>query len=163
MTSPASSLDLSFLKELGIDGPQSGAYCGEWLECGGDDLAVYSPATGEQIGSVKQATVADYEKVSAEAHAAFLKWRELPAPARGEYVRLMGEAMRKYKEPLGKIVSLEMGKILQEGLGDVQEAIDIADFAVGQSRMLYGLSLHSERPQHAMREQWHPIGTIGVI
>ena len=163
MTSPASSLDLSFLKELGIDGPQSGAYCGEWLECGGDDLAVYSPATGEQIGSVKQATVADYEKVSAEAHAAFLKWRELPAPARGEYVRLMGEAMRKYKEPLGKIVSLEMGKILQEGLGEVQEAIDIADFAVGQSRMLYGLSLHSERPQHAMREQWHPIGTIGVI
>ena len=163
MDSVKPSLDLSFLEELGITGQQSGAYAGRWLSCGGEELAVYSPATGEQIGEIKQATVTEYEKVSEAAHAAFLRWRELPAPVRGEYVRQMGEAMRKYKEPLGKIVSLEMGKILQEGLGEVQEAIDIADFAVGQSRMLYGLSLHSERPQHAMREQWHPIGTIGVI
>jgi len=157
------STDLSFLRELGLEGLQSGAYAGQWLDCGGEELEVFTPSTGELIGRVKQATAADYEVVASAAHEAFLRWRALPAPARGEYVRLCGEEMRKYKEPLGKLVALEMGKILQEGLGEVQEAIDIADFAVGQSRMLYGLSLHSERPEHAMREQWHPLGVIGVI
>ncbi|MDP6849503.1 MAG: aldehyde dehydrogenase family protein [Planctomycetota bacterium] len=163
MTASSPAIDLSFLDELCLTGVQSGAYCGEWLECSGSELAVYSPATGEQIGSIQQANAADYEKTAQTAHEAFLKWRELPAPQRGEYVRLIGEEFRKYKEPLGKLVSWEMGKILQEGLGEVQEAIDIADFAVGQSRMLYGLSMHSERSQHAMREQWHPLGVVGVI
>lgn len=157
------STDLSFLAELGLEGLQSGAYAGQWLDCGGEELEVFTPATGELIGRVKQANAADYEKVAAAAHEAFLRWRQLPAPLRGEYVRLCGVEMRKHKEALGKLVALEMGKILQEGLGEVQEAIDIADFAVGQSRMLYGLSLHSERPEHAMREQWHPIGVVGVI
>ena len=159
----AQTLDLSFLKELGLDGPQSGAYAGTWLDCSGAELEVRTPATGAVIGTVKQATAADYEKVAAAAHEAFLRWRELPAPARGEYVRQIGLAFREHKDALGKIVTLEMGKILQEGLGEVQEAIDIADFAVGQSRMLYGLSLHSERPQHAMREQYHPLGVVGII
>ena len=163
MSSSTATQDLSFLDELGLTGVQSGAYCGQWLECTGSELAVYSPATGEQIGTIDQASSDDYEKVAQVAHEAFLRWRELPAPLRGEYVRRIGEEFRKFKEPLGKLVSWEMGKILQEGLGEVQEAIDIADFAVGQSRMLYGLSMHSERPEHAMREQWHPLGVVGVI
>ncbi len=163
MSTSTPSIDLSFLSELGLDGVQSGAYCGEWLACSGTELVVTSPATGEQIGTVQQASPEDYEKVAAAAHQAFLKWRELPAPVRGEYVRRIGEEFRKHKDALGRLVSWEMGKILQEGLGEVQEAIDIADFAVGQSRMLYGLSMHSERPQHAMREQWHPLGVVGVV
>lgn len=163
MTTTTTSLDLSFLAEFGLEGLHSGAYAGKWLDCSGEELSVVSPATGEEIGRVKQATLKEYEQIMEAAQEAFLRWRELPAPQRGEYVRQCGEEMRKYKEPLGKLVTLEMGKILQEGLGEVQEAIDIADFAVGQSRMLYGLSLHSERPQHAMREQYHPIGLVGVI
>ena len=163
MSATASSIDLSFLAELGISEVNSGAYAGEWLSCNGPLLDVHSPATGELIAQVQQADADDYEKVASAAHAAFLRWRELPAPARGEYVRQIGEEFRKHKDALGKIVTWEMGKILQEGLGEVQEAIDIADFAVGQSRMLYGLSLHSERPQHSMKEQWHPIGTVGII
>jgi len=163
MSTTTPSIDLSFLKELGLEGTQSGAYCGEWLECSGPELAVYSPANGEQIGTVKQASAEDYEKVAVAAHEAFLRWRELPAPVRGEYVRRVGEALRAKKEALGKLVAWEMGKIYQEGLGEVQEAIDIADFAVGQSRMLYGLSMHSERPSHAMREQYHPLGVVGVV
>ncbi len=163
MSTTASSIDMSFLKELGIDELNSGAYCGEWLECNGSVLESKSPATGELIASVKQANTDDYEKVAAAAHEAYLKWRELPAPLRGEYVRQIGEKLREHKDALGKLVTWEMGKIYQEGLGEVQEAIDIADFAVGQSRMLYGLSMHSERPQHAMREQWHPLGVVGVI
>ena len=159
----ATSLDLSFLAELGLDGPQSGAYAGRWLECSGSELKVTTPATGEQIGTIRQANAEQYEQVAAAAQEAFLRWRELPAPQRGEYVRLIGVEFRKHKDALGRLVALEMGKILQEGLGEVQEAIDIADFAVGQSRMLYGLSMHSERPQHAMREQWHPLGVVGVI
>jgi acyl-CoA reductase-like NAD-dependent aldehyde dehydrogenase len=163
MSATASSIDLSFLAELGIGATNSGAYAGEWLACNGPMLEVHSPATGELIAKVQQADAADYEKVASAAHAAYLRWRELPAPVRGEYVRRIGDEMRKHKDALGKIVTWEMGKILQEGLGEVQEAIDIADFAVGQSRMLYGLSLHSERPQHSMKEQWHPIGVVGII
>jgi len=157
------SKNLSFLAELGLEGPFSGAYAGEWLATSGSALDISSPADGEVFATVQQAAAEDYEKVSAAAHEAFLRWREVPAPQRGEFVRLIGERLREFKDPLGRLVSWEMGKILQEGLGEVQEAIDIADFAVGQSRMLYGLSMHSERPSHAMREQWHPLGTVGVI
>jgi len=154
---------MDFLSELGIRQENSGAYNGEWLACSGPVLESKNPATGEVIATVKQATAEEYEACVTAAHAAFLRWREMPAPARGEIVRQMGEAMRAKKDALGRLITLEMGKILQEGWGEVQEAIDIADFAVGQSRMLYGLSMHSERPGHAMREQWHPLGAVGVI
>ena len=155
--------NLDFLRELGIEGNNSGAYAGEWLECTGKVLESRSPATGELIARVHQASAAEYERCMEAAEEAFRRWRLVPAPHRGEVVRKIGMAMREKKEPLGKLITLEMGKILQEGLGEVQEAIDIADFAVGQSRMLYGLSMHSERPMHAMREQYHPLGLIGVI
>ena len=154
---------MDFLKELGISPENSGAYNGEWLTCTGPVLESKNPATGEVIATVRQATAAEYEATLEAAQSAFLRWREMPAPQRGELVRRMGEAMRAKKDALGRLITLEMGKILQEGWGEVQEAIDIADFAVGQSRMLYGLSMHSERPGHAMREQWHPLGAIGVI
>jgi len=154
---------MDFLSELGIQKENSGAYNGEWLDCSGGVLESKNPATGEVIATVKQATAEEYEACVTAAHEAFLRWREVPAPARGEIVRQMGEAMRAKKDALGRLITLEMGKILQEGWGEVQEAIDIADFAVGQSRMLYGLSMHSERPGHVMREQWHPLGAVGVI
>jgi aldehyde dehydrogenase (NAD+) len=112
---------------------------------------------------VTQATASDYEKIVAGAQEAFLKWRMTPAPERGQVVREIGEALRKQKPALGKLVSMEMGKILSEGLGEVQEMIDIADFAVGLSRQLYGLTMPSERPYHRMYEQWHPLGPVGVI
>ncbi|MCE9595748.1 MAG: aldehyde dehydrogenase family protein [Planctomycetes bacterium] len=153
----------AFLKQLGIKAQNSGAYDGAWRKTKGAVLDSLNPATGEVIASVTQATRADYDACVAAAHAAFLRFREVPAPKRGEIVRRMGERIREHKEPLGRLITLEMGKILQEGLGEVQEAIDMADFAVGQSRMLYGLSMHSERPAHAMREQWHPLGVVGVI
>ena len=154
---------MDFLQELGIQGENSGAYDGEWLPCEGELLASTSPATGETIAQVRQASAADYARASRAAHAAFLRWREVPAPLRGEYVRRIGLAFRDKKDALGKLVALENGKILQEGLGEVQECIDIADFAVGLSRQLYGLTMPSERPMHVMRETWHPLGTIGVI
>ena len=155
--------NLDFLRELGIEGNNSGAYAGEWLECTGPILESRSPSTGELIARVQQGTSAEYDQCIQASQDAFRRWRTVPAPHRGEIVRKIGMALREKKEALGKLITLEMGKILQEGLGEVQEAIDIADFAVGQSRMLYGLSMHSERPGHAMREQWHPLGTIGVI
>lgn len=127
------------------------------------DIISYSPATGEAIASVHNCSVADYEQVMKEAHATFLKWRHVPAPKRGEIVRLIGEELRKNKDVLGSLVSLEMGKSKQEGNGEVQEMIDMADLAVGQSRMLYGSTMHSERPEHRMYEQWHPLGVVGVI
>ncbi len=154
---------MDFLRELGLQQDNSGAYDGEWLACKGEWLESRDPATGKLIGRVRQAGAEEYEACLAAAHAAFLRWREVPAPKRGEIVRKLGNAMRDKKDALGRLVTLEMGKILQEGWGEVQEAIDIADFAVGQSRMLYGLSMHSERPGHAMREQWHPLGAVGVI
>ncbi len=154
---------MDFLKELGIEDSNSGVYAGRWLAGGGGDLASINPATGERLATVRMATAEEYDQAVDAAHAAFLRWRELPAPKRGELVRRMGNAMRAKKEPLGRLITAEMGKILQEGLGEVQEAIDIADFAVGQSRMLYGLSMHSERPGHAMREQWHPYGVVGCV
>jgi aldehyde dehydrogenase (NAD+) len=126
-------------------------------------LNVKNPASGALIAQVRPATAADYESVIESAHAAALAWREVPAPKRGEAVRQLAEELRRHKSDLGTLVSLENGKILAEGLGEVQEMIDIADFAVGQSRMLYGLSMHSERPRHRMSEQWHPLGVVGII
>jgi aldehyde dehydrogenase (NAD+) len=154
---------MDILRDLGIEPEHLGAYDGSWIETSGDRLESKNPATGKVIARVKQASAADYHRCARAAHEAFLRWREIPAPKRGETVRRMGERLREKKDALGRLVSLEMGKILQEGWGEVQEAIDIADFAVGQSRMLYGLSMHSERPQHSMREQWHPLGTVGII
>ena len=129
----------------------------------GEELAVKSPTTGEVIASVRAANAADYEEVMRAAAAAASEWRQVPAPKRGEAIRLLGEALRHSKTDLGTLVSLENGKILAEGLGEVQEMIDICDFAVGQSRMLYGLTMHSERTQHRMYEQWHPLGIVGII
>ncbi|MAF66646.1 MAG: aldehyde dehydrogenase family protein [Planctomycetes bacterium] len=154
---------MDFLEELGIEAVNSGAYCGEWLETGGALVDSLNPATGESIAGVRQATSEDYQRCIDAAVEAFGRWRSVPAPRRGEIVRQVGEAIREHKDALGRLITLEMGKIVQEGWGEVQEVIDITDFAVGQSRMLYGLSMHSERPGHAMREQWHPLGAIGVI
>ena len=123
----------------------------------------YNPSNGEKIASVYEATVDEYDIVIKKSIDAFHEWRKVPAPVRGDLVREMGNALRDYKDQLGSLVSIEMGKIKQEGDGEVQEMIDIADFAVGQSRMLYGKTMHSERPQHRMYEQWHPIGPVGVI
>ncbi|HLG02558.1 MAG TPA: aldehyde dehydrogenase family protein, partial [Bacteroidia bacterium] len=152
------------LKTLGISELNYGASTGtkHW-NTSGKKVDSFSPADGQLIGSVNQATAEDYEKVLVAAEAAFREWRKIPAPQRGEIVRQMGDQFRKYKEPLGKIVSCEMGKSLQEGLGEVQEMIDICDFAVGLSRQLYGLTMHSERPNHRMYEQWHPLGIVGII
>ncbi len=154
---------MDFLKELGINDTNPGAYNGAWIETSGEWLESYSPATGKLIAKVRQASPAEYELCVVAAQEAFEKLRRMPAPLRGELVRKCGEAMREKKDALGRLITLEMGKSIQEGWGEVQEAIDIADFAVGQSRMLYGLSMHSERPGHAMREQWHPLGVVGVI
>ncbi|MFN9706481.1 MAG: aldehyde dehydrogenase family protein [Planctomycetota bacterium] len=156
-------MDLSFLAQLGLGKTNSGAFDGAWRKTKGETLTVRSPIDGSEIGTVQMATPQDYAAVSKAAHAAFLRWRELPAPKRGEYVRQIANAFRDKKELLGKLVSLEAGKILQEGLGEAQECIDIADFAVGLSRQLYGLTIASERPNHHMRETWHPLGTVGII
>jgi len=129
----------------------------------GEEIASYSPVDGKLIGKVQSANRQDYDTVVGQAQEAFKTWRLVPAPKRGEIVRQMGEQFRKYKTELGTLVSYEMGKSLQEGLGEVQEIIDICDFAVGLSRQLYGLTMHSERPAHRMYEQWHPIGIVGII
>ena len=154
------------LRSLGLEKTNPGVWTstGGWQKSrGGELLESINPATGKPIARVVCATEADYEQVIEDAHTAFLAWREVPAPKRGEAVRLMAEALRKHKDDLGNLVSLEMGKIKAEGDGEVQEMIDIADLAVGQSRMLYGNSMHSERPHHRMYEQWHPYGVVGVI
>lgn len=157
------SLD-QMLSALELQGLESGASTGrQTLNAGGALLESRSPVDGALIGSVTQASHADYEQVMAAAVAAFHEWKTVPAPHRGELVRLLGEEFRRLKEPLGQLVSYEMGKSLQEGLGEVQEIIDICDFAVGLSRQLYGLTMHSERPGHRMYEQWHPLGVVGVI
>ncbi|MBI1363095.1 MAG: aldehyde dehydrogenase family protein [Proteobacteria bacterium] len=154
----------SILKQLGIDGKNSGACGAGWMgKPGGATLVSLNPSDGQALGEIVCASNDDYDRVVSDAQAAYVKWRSTPAPVRGEIVRQLGEEFRRYKEPLGKLISLEMGKILSEGLGEVQEAIDICDFAVGLSRQLYGLTMHSERPGHRMYEQWHPLGTIGII
>lgn len=124
---------------------------------------IYSPINGMELATVEMATPDDYEKVIGQAEKAFLQWRVIPAPQRGEIIRQYGEALRKYKQELGVLVTLEMGKILQEGLGEVQEMIDICDFATGLSRQLYGFTMHSERPGHRMYDQYHPLGIVGII
>jgi len=154
------------LKSLGLEAVNAGTWTpdGGWLsDASAPRIDSINPSTGQVIASVSATTAAQYEKVMASAVAAAREWRNVPAPKRGEIVRLMGEELRKHKHALGSLVSLEMGKILPEGEGEVQEMIDIADFAVGQSRMLYGLQMHSERPNHRMFEQWHPLGVVGVI
>jgi aldehyde dehydrogenase (NAD+) len=156
----------SVLKKLGIEEINTGACYGVdgWVEDPtGKELVSYNPATGTPLAKVIQATPQSYEKVTSQAVNAFKRWREVPAPKRGELVRELGNALRDLKEPLGDLVSLEMGKIRVEGHGEVQEMIDICDFSIGLSRQLYGLTMHSERPGHRMYEQWHPLGPIGVI
>jgi aldehyde dehydrogenase (NAD+) len=156
----------AILRRLGLGPLNPGAWSGShgWSSTTGTALLnVRNPASGTLIAQVRPATLEDYEHVVSSAAEVAARWREVPAPKRGEAVRLIGEELRRHKEDLGTLVSLENGKILAEGLGEVQEMIDIADFAVGQSRMLYGLSMHSERPQHRMFEQWHPLGVVGII
>ncbi len=153
------------LAGLGLSAVNPGAWSGKEWHAAADAPLIDSvnPATGEVIAQVRAAGAADYERVAASASAAFAAWRDVPAPRRGESVRLVGDALRAKKGLLGSLVGLEMGKIKTEGDGEVQEMIDIADFAVGQSRMLYGLAMHSERPRHRMYEQWHPLGVVGII
>jgi aldehyde dehydrogenase (NAD+) len=152
------------LERLGIEPLNSGVCSGDWIaHPGGGELASLNPATGETLAHVRLASLDDYETVMARAVAAFERWRMMPAPQRGAIVREIGDELRARKADLGALVTLEMGKILAEGLGEVQEMIDIADFAVGLSRQLYGLTMHSERPGHRMYEQWHPLGIVGVI
>jgi aldehyde dehydrogenase (NAD+) len=154
----------SILNRLGIQELNSGACGAAWISApSGGTLTSLNPATGQPIARVAMASEADYESVMADAAAVFERWRMVPAPKRGEIVRQIGEELRLFKDELGALVSLEMGKILAEGKGEVQEMIDIADFSVGLSRQLYGLSMHSERPGHRMYEQWHPLGVVGVI
>ncbi len=157
---------MDILKQLGIEDNNFGACSGKgkWNQTtDAGTLDSINPATGERIASVYQCSKEDYTHIVEQSKEAFQEWRKVPAPVRGELVRQMGEALREKKDALGSLVSLEMGKIKQEGDGEVQEMIDIADFAVGQSRMLYGKTMHSERPDHRMYEQWHPLGAIGVI
>lgn len=155
---------LDFLKNLGLDKQNSGVSTGtEWLSGNGSLIESVSPADGSVIAQVRNANREDYETIISQAQDSFQEWRKIPAPQRGEIVRQIGNAVREAKADLGKLVSWEMGKIYQEGLGEVQEMIDICDFAVGLSRQLYGFTMHSERPGHRMYDQYHPLGIVGII
>ena len=155
---------MQFLQELKIQKENEGSSTGaKWIQSKGEMISSFSPVDNQLIGAVVTTDQAAYEQVIETAQNAFLQWRNWPAPKRGEVVRQLGEALRKDKAALGQLVSYEMGKSLQEGLGEVQEMIDICDFAVGLSRQLYGLTMHSERPSHRMYEQWHPMGIVGII
>jgi aldehyde dehydrogenase (NAD+) len=155
---------MQFLQELKIQKENQGSSTGaKWIQSKGETIQSFSPVDNQLIGAVVTTDAAAYEQVIQTAEAAFIEWRNWPAPKRGEVVRQLGEALRKDKAALGQLVSYEMGKSLQEGLGEVQEMIDICDFAVGLSRQLYGLTMHSERPSHRMYEQWHPMGIVGII
>ncbi len=156
-------MDKRFLRQLGLRKHNAGTSTGLESTNSGKYIRSVSPVDGEWIGSVSKTSAEEYEAVVAKATAAFHVWRQIPAPKRGEIVRQYGEELRKYKDPLGRLVSYEMGKSLQEGWGEVQEMIDICDFAVGLSRQLYGLTMHSERPKHRMYEQWHALGPVGII
>jgi aldehyde dehydrogenase (NAD+) len=151
------------LAALGIESESSGAFAGSWLAARGERIESVNPATGEPLAAVTMASEEDYEEIARVTRNAFLEWRTWTAPARGEVVRQLGEELRAHKEELGRLVTLEVGKILSEGLGEVQEMIDMADLAVGMSRQLYGKTMHSERPRHRMYEQWHPLGPVGII
>jgi aldehyde dehydrogenase (NAD+) len=156
----------ALLEKLQIKAVNQGVCAGAelWIEdSNGEELVSYNPATGEAIAAVLQATPQSYNVVVKEAHKGFQHWQTVPAPRRGQLVRDLGNAVRELKEPLGDLITLEMGKIRVEGHGEVQEMIDICDFAVGLSRQLYGLTMHSERPGHRMYEQWHPLGPVGII
>src|SRR6478736_3551970 len=152
------------LTRLGIQSLNSGVYAGRWIERpGGEECVSLNPATGETLGRVLGANQSSYNQAVESAVAAFKKWRLTPPPQRGEIVRQIGRALRERKSDLGMLVTLEAGKIKSEGLGEVQEMIDMCDFAVGLSRQLYGLTIASERPNHRMMEQWHPLGPVLVI
>ncbi len=151
-----------FLKTLGIEDVNPGGFGGEWIGSG-PELEVITPIDGSHIATVRQVTEDEYDQIADRAHEAFLRWRQVPAPKRGELVRRLGNRLRDVKDELGRLVTLEMGKIAAEGAGEVQEMIDICDFATGLSRQLYGNTMHSERPDHRMYEQWHPLGVVGVI
>ncbi|MDX1517160.1 MAG: aldehyde dehydrogenase family protein [Woeseiaceae bacterium] len=155
----------AILDALGLDAINAGTWIGAGarMNDSGERIESVNPATGEPIASVRATTSDDYDAVVTAAREASLEWRKIPAPVRGNAVRLIGNALRDHREALGSLVTLENGKIKAEGVGEVQEMIDIADFAVGQSRMLYGKTMHSERPQHRMYEQWHPLGIVGTI
>lgn len=157
------AIDIRFLNKLGVKKFNNGTSTGLKTSNSRNYQPSPSPVDGHLIGAVSNTTPKEYEKVIRTAQKAFETWRLIPAPKRGEIVRQYGEALRRHKEPLGRLVSYEMGKSLQEGWGEVQEMIDICDFAVGLSRQLYGLTMHSERPMHRMYEQWHPLGIVGVI
>jgi aldehyde dehydrogenase (NAD+) len=155
---------MEFLKALHIESNNKGITTGtQWHDSTGMIIPSYSPVNGAHIASVQSADREGFEKVMETAKAAFNEWKNWPAPRRGEVVRQIGDELRAHKNDLGKLVSYEMGKSLQEGMGEVQEMIDICDFAVGLSRQLYGLTMHSERPSHRMYEQWHPLGLVGII
>lgn len=156
-------MNTDFLKELGLKADNAGTWTGSESSDSGNYIASYSPVDGALIGRVSQTTPEEYERVVTLAQEAFNSWRLMPAPLRGEIVRQYGDKLREKKDALGRLVSYEMGKSLQEGWGEVQEMIDICDFSVGLSRQLYGLTMHSERPHHRMYEQWHPLGVVGVI
>ncbi len=147
---------------LNLNKENPGGFCGKWI-ANGKTVEIISPVNGETIAKVKHITADDYKKISKAAYNAFLGWRDVPAPKRGEIVRQFGNELREKKEVLGELVTLEMGKSIQEGYGEVQEMIDICDFAVGMSRQLCGITMNSERNQHRMFEQWHPLGVVGVI
>ncbi len=151
-----------FLDTLDIRDINAGGFGGEWVGSG-PDLDVMTPIDGSRIATVRQVTEAEYDEIVERAQQAFLTWRRAPAPKRGDIVRQIGNRLRSVKQELGALVTLEMGKIISEGEGEVQEMIDICDFACGLSRQLYGLTMHSERPEHRMYEQWHPLGVVGVI
>lgn len=154
----------AILQQLGITPHNEGTWTGRsFVPSSGSTRNIHSPVDGQVIASVKETDAEAYQKVVDEATTAFQVWKKLPAPRRGEIVRQYGDRLREFKEPLGKLVSYEMGKSYQEGLGEVQEMIDICDFAVGLSRQLYGLTMHSERKDHRMYEQWHPLGIVGII
>jgi aldehyde dehydrogenase (NAD+) len=160
--SSAASASAVVLCRLGLGKMNHGVFCGEWFGSG-KILRSVSPNDGRLLAEVRTATPAEYERARKHAHAAFQEWQTLPAPKRGELIRQLGDALRAAKEDLGLLVTLEAGKIIAEGQGEVQEMIDICDFAVGLSRQLYGLTIASERPNHRMMEQWHPLGVVGII
>ncbi len=154
---------LQLLQAFQLTSENHGAFAGEWIETTGPRIESINPTTGKTIAAVRMASTAEYQRVAQVTVEAFEAWRTWPAPQRGEVVRQLGDALRKQKGELGRLVTLEVGKTLSEGLGEVQEMIDMADLAVGMSRQLFGKTMHSERPQHRMYEQWHPMGPTGII